>query len=578
MRSAAELDRRDLWIAFAFGIGALALRLGFLFATGDRAWPHSVWYEGDAPVWLQWARALQAGQPFEFDLPLRAPGVAFALAWFGDGLEPPFTLLKCAWCAMSALVVAVGYVVLRGELSRRASCVASALLATSFASYVLATSLNNETPYLLALTLAMALGLWQSERQSFARAALRGLLHGVGVLLRPEHVFLALALLALDAWRARRLERTFLRRRRLAAAISAVMMFMACLPWMLRSHAASVRFNTLEPRPLDTASAAVPWSTEALELLRGLPAFAREGNFALATEEARRAGRTRVELADVERYFAQNFGYQPEPLGVWTLSSAKGKLDLALANDLRGDGGFSRAALGDRFDADPPFSFARPSHLRLYQHGDAHAFDSVRSDFGAWCALVGRKLAHFANGATLGLGARNLPFEFTLVRRPVDLAAPPAEHGLAWRWMLALGAAIGLALAWRRDVLSAWMLVLVFRVAVTIAFYGYARQGALAAPAVFALVAVALDAGLARIERARPGSARVGAWLGAGALVLVAALDVERCARPPRLQIAPLAPSGALVPAPQWGAGAFESNAALSIREGASPTASGARR
>src|SRR6186713_424667 len=97
---------RLLGAAAVFAL-AMAVRVLFLYATSDRGWPHSAWYEGDAPMWVRWARALERGEPFEFDLPMRTPGVAFLLHWLPGKLAAPFTALKLAWCALSAATCAL---------------------------------------------------------------------------------------------------------------------------------------------------------------------------------------------------------------------------------------------------------------------------------------------------------------------------------------------------------------------------------------------------------------------------------------------------------------------------------------
>ena len=105
MSQESRWNRRDTLAALALVAASFALRALFLFGAEDAAWPHSTLYEGDAIVWLDWARALRAGQPFEFDLPVRAPGLAFLLSWLGGELVAPFTGLKLLFCGLSAATV-----------------------------------------------------------------------------------------------------------------------------------------------------------------------------------------------------------------------------------------------------------------------------------------------------------------------------------------------------------------------------------------------------------------------------------------------------------------------------------------
>src|SRR5262249_14313786 len=93
----------DALVAAALFALALAVRLIFLLHSGDSHWPYSVYYEGDAPVWAQWAACLNRGQEFEYGLPLRSPGVAYLLHWLGPVLgEGNFVGFKVLWCAVSA--------------------------------------------------------------------------------------------------------------------------------------------------------------------------------------------------------------------------------------------------------------------------------------------------------------------------------------------------------------------------------------------------------------------------------------------------------------------------------------------
>src|SRR5688572_15074483 len=83
--------------AAALGVFAIALlvRLLFLSGSADRGWPHSVYYEGDAPEWVRWANALDRGERYEFDLPLRSPAVAYLMHWLWPGqAHAPFTTTK----------------------------------------------------------------------------------------------------------------------------------------------------------------------------------------------------------------------------------------------------------------------------------------------------------------------------------------------------------------------------------------------------------------------------------------------------------------------------------------------------
>jgi hypothetical protein len=102
-----------------------------------------------------------------------------------------------------------------------------------------------------------------------------------------------------------------------------------------------------------------------------------------------------------------------------------------------------------------------------------------------------------------------------------------------------------------------WLLITAYKVAVTIAFYGYARQAVSILPAVVAVEAMALDAVLGLAARAVPGAGRSVRWpaLACGIPILaLMGLDVAAAYR-----AAPPAHTGNAWPSPRWGTGAFES-------------------
>src|SRR5262245_9733826 len=80
------------WVA-AIAAFAIALRLTFLLGAGDSAWPHSTYFEGDAPLFAQWADALDRGRPFEAGLPLHSPVVPHLMHWLAPAATqaPPAT-------------------------------------------------------------------------------------------------------------------------------------------------------------------------------------------------------------------------------------------------------------------------------------------------------------------------------------------------------------------------------------------------------------------------------------------------------------------------------------------------------
>ena len=125
--------------------------------------------------------------------------------------------------------------------------------------------------------------------------------------------------------------------------------------------------------------------------------------------------------------------------------------------------------------------------------------------------------------------------------------------------MLALLAA-GTVVAFGRRGGVAWVLVLAYKLAVTVAFYGYARQAASIAPALFALVALGADwaCGVAAERIAwRPGAraARAAAVVAVAALAACAAWTAWQ---PMRFELRIPRPDGHVEFTPEWGPGSFE--------------------
>jgi hypothetical protein len=549
----AQTTARDLRTAVAIFAAALALRLLFLFRSADAAWPHSALYEGDAPVWARWAKALGRGEPFEFDLPMRPPGMAWLLRWLGADAVP-FTGTKVLWCAISAATVALLWLVLARWFTRRAAWIAAALLAVSFGSFELATSLNNEAPYALLVTAIVGATLAWCDRPQWRWALALGLLNGAALLLRAEHALLVVLLLAYGAWRVR--GAAGLARAAAQAVLAGAVALACCVPWMVRSHEAAQRFNTVPMQQAPYRTATPRWTPEAEAYMESLPAFVRADNFAMMSMLGQKGGAATVQEADVRGFFAQGWGYVPEPVADWSLVSMKGGLDFALANHPLADGGFTRAGLGDVQSAAPEFAFARPSHLRMLNHGYAMGWEWIAADPGRWRLLVREKLQRFADGITLGLFVSDWPYAGLHERRPVDVVTPVRGQAYWWQALVLALLAGGTVAALRVRGGGSWVLVVLYKVLVTVAFYGYARQATSIAPATFAVIALGIDAAIGMVM-ARPGAGL--RWAGAAIGVALVAAAAWSAWLPPSVGIRTLRPEGKMMTAPEWGEGAFES-------------------
>lgn len=549
------------WRDAAIGAGILALalltRLHFLIASSDSAWPHSAWFEGDAPLWANWAKAIISGHQFEHGLALHTPGAAYALCFILDGRAGGnLVVAKVMWCVASALGCALTFVAARAELPRRAAAIGAVFLTFSFSSYLLATSLNGEGLYSLLLPLVVIGSLGLIRRPSWLGAGALGAVNGAAMLIRPEHLLLAFALMGWILWKRRGDVLAMGRCIRTAGqvALAIIAAIAVCLPWSITTARATARFNTDAPA-IQYERLQPPWTADARAAIESLPAFARANNVEYLGALASQQHLAQV-TGDVVRSYFRQFGSTPEPIAMWHLVSGQGPLSFAMANHPSATGGFSKAALDQRFGADLKFSL--PTHVYLYNHGYEAGIGWIREDPGRWARLAARKIGIFFEGAFQGVTARNLPAGREGQRRAVDIFT--ARPFVLW-WGLILSAlfGLGLGIARRRGTGVLWFLIIAYKVAITVVFFGYARQAASILPAFAFFAALGVDsllrlAALGLSQRARD-VVRRGApalWLLAIGALLGADLSLSRAEAIPD-------PASPVTPAPRWGVGAWES-------------------
>ncbi len=559
---------RDAWrTGLLVGAFALVLRLLFLRATPDAGWSYSAWYKGDAPVWVSWADAIQHARSYESGLPVRPPGAAYLIAALAGGdVAGSVVRLKLAWCALGALAVGLVYVAVLRSFGRGLALAVGLLCAASTGLMMLSTSLNNETPYVCLV--AASLVLWEPLRRRPGLAVLGAWagLNAVACLFRVEHAlcFAFTLALAMASWIGLERGRGW---REVPGRVGVVIgvFTLVLVPWHRGAWSAVHRFNH-EPPEVDPATraaqqqaeralAAIRWQPEASAELERLPAATRTTARSFIGATAWVRGETVVDR-DALDILRQAFGWVPEPLPAHPFVSIYGGLNFALANHAGASGGFDRTPLDrpppleggpDRYPAVlvrglPPaaLTLTYPPHLEVVEDGYRLGWDWMRAHPLDCARLAGRKLAIFWDGAALGLGGHDLPLGLDGVRRAVDLAVPGGAAASAWRAaMLALVLA-GALLAWRRWELAPWLAFGVSKVIVTVAFFGYARQGATVIPVVVLLVCLGVQAlgsrlGGAAVEgapRARRGGRAV---LAAGAMLL--AIEAARWLEQPVVEL-----------------------------------------
>ena len=158
----------------------------------------------------------------------------------------------------------------------------------------------------------------------------------------------------------------------------------------------------------------------------------------------------------------------------------------------------------------------------------------IRDNPGAFARLAAARLEVAWRGAALGWTGRGLPWGLAGERRAVDLTVPRGPGFAAWRVALLAACLAGVWFGRRERLLHLWLLFAATKVAVVVAFFGYARHGATLIPVVALLTALA-----AKVlgERLSPGWASDRRALRIAVVVALLGLGVEgqRYFRPPTL-------------------------------------------
>lgn len=562
------LGRRHLSLACAIFALALVLRLLFLFTSHDRAWPHSVHYEGDAVVWAKSADLMNRGQLPDEGLPTRFYAVAYVLHWLHPGGPiADFVPFKVLWCALSALSCAMAYLAFARMLRQRTALLATALCVFSFGSYVLATSINAEGLYVPLLVAILAGSMELLWRPKMWLAASLALLHGCALLVRGEHLLVLLLLVAHFLWQSRRMgeaSRLSLSRRLRVAATVGLGAIVVCLPYAVGNTLATVRYNTIPKTPIDYDSVGVNWQPEARAFVETLPAFLRGKTVEHVSGVCRERSIGVVSEEIVRGIFTQAFGEVPEALSTPVFVASCGPMDFALANSPQAQGGFSKAALSTRFSNDPKLNLAFPGHLRIYNHGYAVGWGYIRSNFTGWLHNEWRKLGNAYEGASLGFTAYDLPYGRGGQRRAVDLVTPGPGRGTLWRLGFAALLVLGLsAIIRKHSAALPWLLVAVAKLGVILAFFGFARQAVSIFPILYLLVALGLEEVIVVLARLglKPIPTRYVQIVPVVALILICGLEIQAARTASNYEVL-----GPTRPLPGYGGRAWSSNLTIELR------------
>jgi hypothetical protein len=223
---------------------------------------------------------------------------------------------------------------------------------------------------------------------------------------------------------------------------------------------------------------------------------------------------------------AEAFGAMPRPLPERFFVSIYGPLNFALAHDDGTGGRFSTRRLelppplaggAHRYPPElvgglppPELALSYPPHLALVLDGYRVGLRWILDHPAQFLRDSARKVAYFWEGAASGLGPTGFPAGLAAPRR-VDVAAHrPGAVAVVWQLAILALAATGAWRAARLPALAPWWLYLASKVAATVLFFGYARQGALTVPFVALLVALAFAAPTSTDTSAPPGRDRSG--------------------------------------------------------------------
>ncbi|NNC18599.1 glycosyltransferase family 39 protein [Corallococcus exiguus] len=179
-----------------------------------------------------------------------------------------------------------------------------------------------------------------------------------------------------------------------------------------------------------------------------------------------------------------------EPLPEWVPVTVYGPLNFAMANHSGATGGFTPALInqgGNNGQLDP----SRPEHRRLLLHGYAEGLRWMVASPGDAARLLWTKLDLWLDGLRLGIGVSDVPGGLTGERAPVDVFVPDS----AWlKWPLAALLLAGMLLSLKpaHAPFRLLSLVVLHRVLITLAFFGYARGLLVVFPALLPLLVLPL--------------------------------------------------------------------------------------
>ncbi|RKH40684.1 glycosyltransferase family 39 protein [Corallococcus sicarius] len=428
------------WSLAATFAASLLLRGLYLAGAPDRDWPFSIFFAGDARFFHTAALELARGREGTAALPYHPPlfpallGALYRLLGEPQGSALPY---KWVLAVLGSATVALCQAWWRPLLGWTWSFIAAGLYAASFGWLVLSTTYSNETLSALWLCFTCALVL-RGSTLSWPTALALGVVMGLGTLTRAEH---------LGLWP-----------------------FLLFYAWTARARSAPVKPPS--PGSLGLRPWALRWSVAVgVSLLMLVPGAVRN----LGTMRELNA---RAPLL--------------EPLPEWVPVTVYGPLNFAMANHAGATGGFTPALI-NQGGLNGQLEPSLPEHRRLLLHGYAQGLRWMADAPGDAARLAWRKLDLWMDGLRLGFGVSDLPGGLVGERAPVDVFVPDAGF---LKWPLAALLLAGMLLSLRPAFAPFQLLALVVlhRLLITLAFFGYARGMLVVFPALLPLLVLPLMA------------------------------------------------------------------------------------
>jgi hypothetical protein len=475
------------WLALVFAVttgAAIAERWLFGRAWNESHSLTSAFYYGDAPRFVEYAKAIVLGRVFDNGIPFHPPGWPLLLAAFlrlcgalqHGVVTVPVTAVKLFLACLSGLSVGIAALVAFDMAGAGAMLAVSLLGVFQFAHLVEGTVANSEALYGLC-TIAAVAAAWRWLRPpaggKWPHAALTGAIGGCAMMVRAE--FLACAvLIGLVAWRAKA--------SRASIAAFGVAFCIVLTPTTVWHWRTLNTFNT--------------------------------------THVGRVAG----------------------PLPRFAPVTSYGPFNFAMANHPDADGGPNRDhPLLDRCNQETDerltagqLDLQCPEVYDLYVHGYTIGALWILNNPGAAIELMERKIGYTIGFLAHGYFIDDLGPGVDGTRRRVDLIDPAADWLVPIHLILVIA---GLVILRKRTVALGLLGAPIAALLVSaLLFYGYVRLGAAYLPVLWIVEGAAIAAGVRRFGTRRPVTPRTVAIVMA-VLIALLGVDALRSKRPRELRL-----------------------------------------